>query len=73
MLVGIVEGFYNRVWTASQRQQLFADLQQFALGAYLYAPKDDLKHRRAWRAPYEDAELGTCWPLPRVARGCRVV
>jgi protein O-GlcNAcase/histone acetyltransferase len=55
-LAGVVEGFYGRPWTPAQRRQLFAWLAASGLNAYLYAPKDDLKHRALWRDPYAVAE-----------------
>jgi hypothetical protein len=54
---GVVEGFYGRPWSADERQTLFAWMQDWGgLTAYLYAPKDDLKHRRQWRTPYTTEE-----------------
>ncbi|MHB1307409.1 MAG: beta-N-acetylglucosaminidase domain-containing protein, partial [Limisphaerales bacterium] len=44
-LSGVVEGFYGRPWNPSQRRQLFEWLRIAGLNAYLYAPKDDIKHR----------------------------
>jgi len=53
---GVVEGFYGRPWTASQRRELFGWMQSWGLNTYLHAPKDDLKHRTRWREPYSTAE-----------------
>ncbi|KAJ3614220.1 hypothetical protein NHX12_017794 [Muraenolepis orangiensis] len=55
---GVVEGFYGRPWTMEQRRQLFKREQRWGLNAYLYAPKDDSKHRMNWRDLYsaEEAE-----------------
>lgn len=55
-LAGVIEGFYGRPWSPEQRHLLFGWLQQAGLNTYFYAPKDDLKHRALWRAPYEAAE-----------------
>ena len=44
-LSGVIEGFYGRPWSPEQRRELFGWLQRAGLKAYLYAPKDDLKHR----------------------------
>lgn len=57
-LCGVVEGFYGRPWTLEQRKDLFAKLKKFGMNTYLYAPKDDLKHRACWRELYsvEEAE-----------------
>ncbi|XP_027193831.1 O-GlcNAcase isoform X2 [Dermatophagoides pteronyssinus] len=51
-LCGVVEGFYGRPWTLEQRKDLFAKLKRFGMNVYMYAPKDDLKHRNLWRELY---------------------
>ncbi|XP_022094369.1 protein O-GlcNAcase-like isoform X2 [Acanthaster planci] len=55
---GAVEGFYGRPWTTSQRKNLFALMRRLKLNTYMYAPKDDCKHRMYWRDMYsvEEAE-----------------
>ncbi|TPP61792.1 putative Hyaluronidase [Fasciola gigantica] len=69
-LTGVVEGFYGRPWTYPQRKELFrrfASLQfscnlftyrmsEMGMNAYLYAPKDDIKHRQSWRDLYTPEE-----------------
>lgn len=55
-LSGVIEGFYGRPWTHAQRLALFAQMQAWGLNTYLYAPKDDLRHRHLWREPYPPAE-----------------
>src|SRR5947208_15724732 len=52
-ICGVIEGFYGRPWSARQRRQLFGWMQAWDLNTYLYAPKDDLKHRVRWRELYE--------------------
>ena len=49
---GVIEGFYNRPWTKSQRLDLFRKLNKYKMNSYLYAPKDDCKHRAFWRELY---------------------
>eukprot|EP00108_Taenia_solium_P008405 TsM_001145200 transcript=TsM_001145200 gene=TsM_001145200 len=49
-------GFYGRPWTYPQRRELFRRMQSMGMNAYLYAPKDDLKHRISWRELYTDKE-----------------
>ncbi len=56
-LSGVVEGFYGRPWNETERGRLSECLERWGLNTYLYAPKDDLKHRVLWRALYSDAEL----------------
>ncbi|XP_074501851.1 protein O-GlcNAcase isoform X1 [Sebastes fasciatus] len=57
-ICGVVEGFYGRPWTMEQRKELFRRQQKWGLSTYLYAPKDDYKHRMFWRELYsvEEAE-----------------
>lgn len=55
---GVVEGFYGRPWTTEQRKDLFQRMKKLGLNTYMYAPKDDFKHRAYWRELYtvEEAE-----------------
>ncbi|HET9728478.1 MAG TPA: beta-N-acetylglucosaminidase domain-containing protein, partial [Acidimicrobiia bacterium] len=53
---GIVEGFYGTPWTHDNRRHAISFLAPRGLNAYVYAPKDDTKHRAAWRERYDDDE-----------------
>ncbi|XP_053619430.1 protein O-GlcNAcase [Plodia interpunctella] len=57
-ICGVVEGFYGRPWTTEQRKDLFQKLKKWGMDTYVYAPKDDYKHRAYWRELYtvEEAE-----------------
>ncbi|TGZ64242.1 hypothetical protein CRM22_006479 [Opisthorchis felineus] len=55
-LTGVVEGFYGRPWTYPQRKELFRRMNHMGMNAYLYAPKDDIKHRQSWRDLYTTEE-----------------
>lgn len=59
MICGCVEGFYGKPWTIDQRLKLFKLLREYSMNTYLYAPKDDSKHRAYWRDLYsiEEAEV----------------
>ncbi|KAK7109535.1 protein O-GlcNAcase-like [Littorina saxatilis] len=59
--LGVVEGFYGLPWSAEQRKILFAWMQKMGLNTYMYAPKDDIKHRAHWRDLYsvEEADILT--------------
>lgn len=46
---GVIEGFYGRPWTFAKRHKVVGWLKRFGLNTYLFAPKDDLKHRVLWR------------------------
>ena len=54
---GIVEGFYGTPWRHAQRLDAISFLAPRGLNAYVYAPKDDAKHRSEWRVPYDEQEL----------------
>ncbi|CAG9537352.1 unnamed protein product [Cercopithifilaria johnstoni] len=67
-LCGIVEGFYGRPWTADQRKDLFARMKRLGMNTYIYAPKDDLKHRAEWRQLYNSDEVELLQSLIQTAR-----
>ena len=54
---GVIEGFYGRPWTPEQRARLVGWMNEWQLNTYLYAPKDDIKHRALWRELYSGDEL----------------
>ncbi|CAL2049057.1 unnamed protein product [Caenorhabditis brenneri] len=56
-ICGVVEGFYGRPWTLEQRKHLFKRQNHLGLTTYLYAPKDDIKHRSSWRELYNSEEM----------------
>jgi hyaluronoglucosaminidase len=53
---GIVEGFYGTPWTFEARRRAISFLAPRGLNAYVYAPKDDTKHRADWRVAYDTEE-----------------
>jgi hyaluronoglucosaminidase len=55
-LRGVVEGFYGAPWSHRSRLAVVEYLATHSLNAYVYAPKDDAKHRAEWRVPYDDDE-----------------
>lgn len=67
-LAGVIEGFYGPPWSPAERLELFEWMAGWGLNTYLYAPKDDLKHRALWREPYSAAEAQE---LAKAVRGCR--
>ena len=56
-LRGAIEGFYGDAWSHQYRLDLFEYMGKYKLNTYIYAPKDDAKHRSSWRASYTAAEL----------------
>uniref|UniRef100_A0A663MDP0 O-GlcNAcase n=1 Tax=Athene cunicularia TaxID=194338 RepID=A0A663MDP0_ATHCN len=61
-------GFYGRPWVMEQRKELFRRLQKWGLNTYLYAPKDDYKHRMFWREMYSVEEAEQLMTLISAAR-----
>lgn len=66
-LAGTIEGFYGQPWSQTERFELFDWMADWGLNTYLYAPKDDLRHRAIWREPYTPKEAGS---LAVVIRAC---
>lgn len=54
---GVIEGFYGVAWTHQFRLDLFDFMGKYKLNTYIYAPKDDPKHRSEWRSLYTKKEL----------------
>lgn len=52
----MVEGFYGPPWSHDARLYVTSFVAERGMNAYLYAPKDDAKHRRRWRESYDAAE-----------------
>lgn len=65
---GALEGFYGRPWSEIQRRDLFARMRSWGLNLFMYAPKDDRKHRAEWRKPYTAGEAAMLRSLFRAAR-----
>eukprot|EP00056_Hartaetosiga_gracilis_P007569 m.109867 g.109867 ORF g.109867 m.109867 type:complete len:535 (-) comp12741_c0_seq8:55-1659(-) len=57
-MIGVVEGFYGKPYSAVQRCDMFGLMNGWGMNTYLYAPKNDRKHRAEWRSPYNGTELG---------------
>ncbi|KAM6072605.1 protein O-GlcNAcase-like [Theristicus caerulescens] len=68
LLCGVVEGFYGRPWSMEQRKLLFQWLKRWGLNCYMYAPKDELKHRLLWREPYTEHEAARMRSLIEAAQ-----
>lgn len=54
---GLIEGFYGPPWSWADRTAIAEACAGWGLTDYVYAPKDDPKHRAGWRDPYDDHEL----------------
>jgi hyaluronoglucosaminidase len=69
---GIVEGFYGTPWTHEARADVMSFLAPRGMNAYVYAPKDDAKHRADWRVAYDRSELERFGELAQHAAGLGV-
>ena len=54
---GLIEGFYGRPWTWDERIDVARWCADRGMTHYLYAPKDDPKHRKDWRDPYDADDM----------------
>ena len=71
-LRGVIEGFYGEPWSHDERLRLLADLGAWGMNRYVYAPKDDARHRARWREPYPDDEAARLGELAAAARAAGV-
>jgi hypothetical protein len=55
--LGVIEGFYGLPWSWAARTDVAAWCAERGMADYVYAPKDDPKHRDQWREPYDEEEL----------------
>lgn len=67
-LAGVIEGFYGPPWTPRERLELFDWMAAWGLNTFVYCPKDDLKHRAAWRELYSGEEADRFSELLRAAK-----
>lgn len=51
---GIIEGFYGKPWTRSERVDCLRFIGQHRMNTYMYAPKDDDYQRKNWRELYPE-------------------
>lgn len=62
---GVIEGFYGRSWSWSDREQYAEFLAGNGFDFYIYAPKDDACLRRRWREPWADDQFESLKRLGR--------
>ncbi len=65
--LGIIEGYYGKIWSAADRMATIADLSPVGYRFFLHAPKIDPYLRRRWR---EDHPAEAREALTAMARGC---
>ncbi|MCA3718925.1 MAG: beta-N-acetylglucosaminidase domain-containing protein [Brevundimonas sp.] len=66
--LGIIEGYFGRMWSWPDRAFVLRTLAAAGYGFFHYAPKGEARLRRGWRDPFDDAALRE---LAGFARLCR--
>jgi hyaluronoglucosaminidase len=56
-LRGVIEGFYGPPWSSTDRLAVIEFVAERGMNAYVYAPKNDPKHRDRWRDGYDATEI----------------
>ena len=65
---GVIEGFYDRLWTWPERERVLRRTAEMGFNVYAYAPKEDRLQNAGWRTPYPDEQRRR---LADFARLCR--
>ena len=65
---GVIEGFYGMPWSWRERAHMVKTMGALGLGAYVYGPKLDPKHRAKWREAYTLDEMNAFARLNTAAR-----
>ncbi|MGH2402716.1 MAG: beta-N-acetylglucosaminidase domain-containing protein, partial [Candidatus Limnocylindria bacterium] len=53
---GLLEGFYDRLWTWPERERVADRAAELGFDTYVYAPKEDRLQNAGWRTPYPPDE-----------------
>ena len=69
-LLGVIEGYYGRLWDWTARAQTVSSLKPHGYGFYLYAPKFDLFLRERWAEDHPQDQFDA---LKAFAAHCRVL
>lgn len=67
-LRGVIEGFYGVAWSHQYRMELMDFMGDVKMNCYIYAPKDDAKHRAQWRSLYTNSEIDVLSELIEAAQ-----
>jgi hypothetical protein len=65
---GVIEGFYRKPYSFTQRRDLLKFLADIGLNTYVYAPKADIFHRRHYERSYPAIMLKEFGKLCEIAR-----
>jgi hypothetical protein len=56
-VAGVIEGFYGQPWSWSDRRHVAQFAGERGMTHYVWAPKDDPRHRSSWTEPHDVADL----------------
>jgi hypothetical protein len=70
--LGLIEGFFGRPWSWSDRHAAVRFLRPHGYCFYLYAPKADPWLRRRWQEPHPEAELAELAAFREICRAAGV-
>ncbi|MFN6120351.1 MAG: beta-N-acetylglucosaminidase domain-containing protein, partial [Actinomycetes bacterium] len=68
-ITGVVEVFYGAPWSHQQRLDWIDRLHRWGMTHYVWAAKEEPRHRDDWREPFTDAELDGFAELARHRTG----
>jgi len=57
LITGVIEGFYGPPWSWSDRRAVARHLGEHGMTHYVWAPKDEPRHRSRWAEPHDVADL----------------
>ena len=64
---GVIEGFYGRPWSPTERRNILLFMARIGLDVYAYGPKNDPLHRDQWRDIYTDEKMDEFADLQHLA------
>jgi hyaluronoglucosaminidase len=67
MSLGIIEGYYGKVWSYADREETIRFLAPHGYGFFIYAPKFDAFLRKRWREPYPEETAAALKQTARAA------
>lgn len=68
--LGIIEGFYGKPYSQTDREHLCSFIASCGYNYYIYAPKNIQCLRRTWKSPFNSSELDFLKSLKRCCTSC---
>lgn len=67
--LGIIEGYYGRIYTEAERQSLISFISDTGYSYYIYAPKNDCSLRLKWDDKFSKEKIDF---LKRLSLYCKI-